>query len=120
MKNAILLVAISAALALFATACGSSRQATTTQSQPKWVASAEDLALKMLGGHPKPASISYHRRQEILSVTLRFNRTVDCTGCPGPPPMLINGRIVPPKQPIHGRIWTITVDARTHRMTSFS
>src|SRR5665811_418811 len=116
MKNAALLVFTIAVLALFAAACGSSRQATTTQSQPKWVATAEGLALKMLGGHPKPGSISYHRGQKMLRVTLRFNRTVNCTGCPGPPPMLIRGRMVPSTQPIHGRVATITLDPRTHRM----
>jgi len=120
MKNAALLVLTIAALALFAAACGSSRQATTTQSQPKWVATGEGLALKMLGGHPKPASIGYDRGKKTLRVMLRFNRTVNCWGCPGPPPALIHGRIVPPRQPIHGRIATITLDARTHQMVSFS
>ena len=120
MKKAILLVLTIAVLVLFAAACGSSRQATTRQSQPKWVTTAEGLALKMLGGHPKPASIGYQRWQKTLRVTLRFNRTVNCWGCPGPPPALIHGRIVPPKQPIHGRIATITLDPRTHQMVSFS
>jgi hypothetical protein len=120
MKKATLLVLTIAALALFATACGSSRQATTTKPQPKWVATAEGLALKMLDGHSKPASVSYHRGQKTLTVTLRFSHNVVCAGCPGPPPMLIRGRMVPPKQPIHGRIWTITLDPRTHRMSSFS
>ena len=120
MKKATLPVLTIAVLVLFAAACGSSRQATTTQSQPKWVATAESLALKMLGGHPKPASISYHRGQKTLTVTLRFDRTVNCFGCPGPPPVYIHGRTVPPRQPIHGRVATITLDPRTHRMTSFS
>jgi hypothetical protein len=127
MKTAALLVFTIAVLALFATACGSSRQATTTQSQPKWVTNAEGLVWSMLyprkgslGGHPKPASISYHRGQKTLRVTLKFNRTVNCYGCPGGDAMLIRGRIVPPRQPIHGRVATITLDPRTHRMTSFS
>jgi hypothetical protein len=120
MKKAALLVLTLTAFVLFAAGCSSSRQATTTRSQPKWVATAESLALKMLGANPKPASISYHRGQKTLRVTLRFNRTVNCTGCPGPPPMLIRGRIVPPRQPIHGRFATIKLDPRTHRMVSFS
>jgi hypothetical protein len=119
MKKAILLVLTIAVLVLFAAACGSSRQATTRQSQPKWVATAEGLALKMLGGNPKPASISYHRGQKTLTVTLRFNRAVNCEECPGGEPAIIHGRIVP-SPPIHARIWTITLDPRTHRMASFS
>ncbi|MGD0273870.1 MAG: hypothetical protein ABSB96_09105 [Gaiellaceae bacterium] len=111
MKNATLLVVIIAALVLFATACGSSRQTATTQSQPKWVTKEAGLVRKMFVGDPKPASISYHRGKKTLSVTLRFNRTVNCEGCPG-------GR--PPGAQILGRIATITLDARTHRMVSFS
>jgi len=119
MKNATLFVVIIAALALFAAACGSSRQATTTKSQPQWVTTAEGLALKMLGGHPKPASISFHRGQKTLRVTLRFSHAVVCTGCPDGEQAVIHGRIVPSPL-IHGRIWTITLDPRTHRMASFS
>jgi hypothetical protein len=120
MKTATLLALMIAAIVLFAAACGGSRQETTTKSQPKWVATAEGIAWTWLGGYSKPASVSYHRGQKTLTVTLRFSHDVVCTGCPGPPPMLIHGRIVPPKQPIHGRIWTITLDARTHRMVSLS
>jgi hypothetical protein len=120
MKTATLLALMIAAIVLFAVACGGSRQETSTKSQPKWVATAEGIALKMLGGHPKPASISYHRGQKTLNVTLRFNRTVNCTGCPGPPLMFIHGRMVTPRQPIHGRVATITLDPRTYRMASFS
>jgi hypothetical protein len=118
MKNATLFVVIIAALALFAAACGSSRQATTTKSQPQWVTTAEGLALKMLGGNPKPASISYHRGQKTLTVTLRFSHAVVCTGCPEEQ-AVIHGRIVPSPL-IHGRFATIKLDPRTHRMASFS
>ena len=118
MKKAILLVLTIAVLVLFAAACGSSRQATTRQSQPKWVAIAEGLALKMLGGHPKPASISFHRGQKTLRVTLRFNRAVNCEGCPVEEP-IIRGREVP-VQFLHARFATIKLDPRTHRMVSFS
>jgi hypothetical protein len=109
MKNATLFVVIIAALVLFAAACGSSRQATTIKSRPKWVMTAEGLALKMLDEHSKPASVSYHRGQKTLTVTLRFSHAVVCTGCPGGGPAIIHGRIVPPP-PIRGRIWTITLD----------
>ncbi|GEM_PF-1371448 len=119
MKNATLFVVIIAALVLFAAACGSSRQATTIKSRPKWVMTAEGLALKMLDEHSKPASVSYHRGQKTLTVTLRFSHAVVCTGCPGGGPAIIHGRIVPPP-PIRGRIWTITLDPRTHRMVSLS
>ena len=114
MKNATLLVVIIAALALFVTACGSSRQAAATQSQPKWVTKEAGLVRRMFVGHPKPASISYHRGQKTLSVTLRFNRTVVCEigGCPG-------GRPPGAEEP-RGRIATVTLDPRTHRMVSFS
>src|ERR1035437_2130749 len=118
MKNAALLVFTIAVLALLATACGSSRQAATTQSQPKGGATAEGLALKMLGGHPKPAFISYHRGQKMLTVTLRFSHAVVCTGCPVEQ-AVIQGRIVPSPL-IHARSATIAIDPRTHRMTSFS
>ena len=118
MKNATLFVVIIAALALFAAACGSSRQATTTKSQPQWVTTAEGLALKMLGGHPKPASISFHRGQKTLRVTLRFSHAVVCTGCPVEQ-AVIHGRIVPSPL-IHSRFATIEIDPRTHRMASFS
>jgi hypothetical protein len=119
MKKAILLVLTIAVLMLFAAACGSSRQATTRQPQPKWVTTAEGLALKMLDEHSKPASISYHRGQKTLSVTLRFSHEVVCTGCPPPEQAVIHGRIVPSPL-IQGRIWTITLDSRTHRMVSLS
>jgi hypothetical protein len=119
MKNATLFVVIIAALVLFAVACGSSRQATTTKSQPKWVATTEGLALKMLDEHSKPASVSYHRGQKTLTVTLKFSHAVVCTGCPEGGPAIIHGRIVP-SPPIRGRIWTITLDPRTHRMASLS
>jgi hypothetical protein len=118
MKKAILLVLTIAVLVLFAAACGSSRQATTRQSQPKWVAIAEGLALKMLGGNPKPASISYHRGQKTLTLTLRFSHAVVCTGCPEEQ-AVIHGRIVPSPL-IHARSATIAIDPRTHRMVSFS
>ena len=114
MKKATLLVLTIAVLALFAAACGSSRQATTIKSQPKLVATVEGIAWKWLGGYSKPASVSYHRGQKTLTVTLRFSHNVNCVGCPVEEP-IIHGRIV--REPfIHGRIWTITIDARTHLM----
>lgn len=108
MKNATLLVLTIAVLVFSAAACGSSRQATTTQSQPKWVTKEAGFVRRMFVGHPKPASISYHRGKKALSVTLRFSHTVICEACPAPPP----------GDQVRGRIATVTFDPRTHRELS--
>jgi hypothetical protein len=109
MKKATLLVLTIAALALFATACGSSRQAAVTQSQPKWVTKAASSLRKTFVGDPKPASISYHRGKKALSVTLRFSHTVICEMCSRPP-----GAQAP-----RGRSAAVTLDPRTHSVISF-
>jgi hypothetical protein len=110
MKNATLFVLTIAALVFSAVAFGGSRQAAATQSQPKWVTNGEGLVWKMLGGYSKPASISYHRGQKALSVTLRFSHTVYCEMCSRPPGA----------QSPRGRIATVTLDPKTHRELSFS
>ncbi len=108
MKNATLLAVTIAALVLSAAAFGSSRQATSTQPQPKWVTKEAGSLRRMFAGDPKPVSITYRRGPKALIVTLRFSRTVVCEKCFGVW-----------RNPSRGRSVAVTLDPRTHDVISF-
>ena len=81
-----------------------------SSSEPAWVTKAALDMQQRFVGHPEPASVSYRRGAETVSVTLTFGHVVVCDTCSRPA-----GSASP-----RGRHATAVLDARTHRGLSFT